>query len=298
MFRNSYTEDLPYEGLIGHSLRIGDTLFYVPPTSVKVQHQMSNERVPLMRARNSVVKNSGYFNKLITLTLYFPNRDSVNNELRPLLAQVQKCPFLPIENQLLNNQHGVEAVTVSSINTQTMPGFPHCLVATIQCNAFDPATYIYDISGRNYAQMFNWPLFRWFYKRSLMKNTGVTYYKPMYTDMDNDFSFKLANEEQLMTLKQLKEQKREMIKAYNHERANKIWSAEDLEEQFFQDMDDNANLVKEVGDIQYDTVNMSGLHLTSFAAMSQHNLTNFQFQMDESPGQQYLGSQETMYIVE
>ncbi len=298
MFRNSYVEDLPYEGLIGHSLRIGDTLFYVPPTSVKVQHQMSNERVPLMRARHSVVKNSGYFNKLITLTLYFPNRDSINNELRPLLAQVQKCPFLPIENQLLNDQHGIEAVTISNINTQTIPGFPHCLVATIQCNAFDPATYIYDGSDRSYAQMFNWPLFRWFYKRSLMKNNGVTYYKPMYTEMDNEFSFRIANEEQLAKLKELKEQKREKIQSYNKERADKLWGAEKLEEEFFEDMDDNASLVDAIGEIEYDTVTMTGLHLTSFSAMAQHNLTNFQLQMDESPGQQYLGSQETMYIAE
>lgn len=298
MYRNSYIEDLPYEGYIGHSLRIGDTLFYVPPTSIKVQHQMKNERVPLMRSRHSIVKNSGYFNKLITFTLYFPNKNSINNELRPLLSQMQKCPFLPVENEFLNDQHSVEAITIVSVSTQTLPGFPHCLVATIQCNAFDPGVYIYDGSGRRYEEMFNWPLFRWYYKRSLINKGNVTYYEPVYSELDNQFSFRIANEDQLAALKEIRSERSEKIQQYVRERKEKFWGQNELEEEFYKDMESYKNKVNEVGDIDYDTIDTTGLILTNFSAMVENRLTDFQLQMEESPGQQYLGSQETMFIAE
>lgn len=304
MYKNPYIEDLPYEGLIGHSLRIGDTLFYVPPTSIKVQHQMQNERVQLMRARHSVVKNGGYFKKMITITLYFPNRDSINNELRPLLAQAQKCPFLPIENDLINNNHGVEAISVMSVNTQTLPGFPNCLVATIQGMSFDPSIYIYDGTTRSYAEMFNWPLFRWYYKRSLMKTNRATFYEPLYSEMDNQFSFNIINEEQLAKLKELKRQRKEIIHDYLRAKEEKFWGQKKAQKEFFEEMDKSLSEMEaavttaEKEMYQYDTIDTSGLILTNFSAMAQHNLTEFQIQMNESPGQQYLGSQETMYIVE
>lgn len=298
MYRNSYVEDEPYEGLIGHSLRIGDSLFHVPPTSIKVQHQMKNERVQLMRSRHSVMKNSGYFKKSITITLFFPNRESINDNLRPLLSQSQKVPFLPIENELLNNNHGVQAVAINSVSVQSVEGFPHCLVATITCNEFNPATYIYDEAGRNYAEMFNWPLFRWFYKRSLIKTNNVTYYQPLYQELDNEFTFSIANEEQLAKLKELKRKKKELAHDYMKERERTFWGVNKLEKEFFENMDAYMEEVNKVGSVQYDPIDTSGLILKSFSAMVQHNLTEFQFQMDESPGQQYLGSQENMYILE
>lgn len=54
---------------------------------------MKNERVKILRARNSLPKESGHFDRVIEITLFFPDKDHMNEELRPLLSQVKKCPF-------------------------------------------------------------------------------------------------------------------------------------------------------------------------------------------------------------
>lgn len=114
----------PYGSLIEHHLRIGDTEFYVPPTSISVHRQINNKRAQILRGRNSLPKESGYSNKIIELSLFFPGMNSINTELRPLLAQLKKCPFLPIENTYLNDVHKIDAVTISGVTVQTIPGFP------------------------------------------------------------------------------------------------------------------------------------------------------------------------------
>src|SRR5690606_1739543 len=124
--------DARYGPLGDHYLRIGDTQFFVPPTSISVHRQMKHTKVSVIRGRNSLPKESGYFDRIITLTLFFPTLESINNELRPLLAQSKKSPFLPIENTYLNDAHKVEAITIQHVTVQTTPGFPNTLQAIIQ----------------------------------------------------------------------------------------------------------------------------------------------------------------------
>ncbi|MES9781766.1 hypothetical protein ABWK43_12945, partial [Bacillus thuringiensis] len=144
------TQRTPYGSLLEHHLRIGDTAFFVPPTAISIHRQMKNERVKILRARNSLPKESGHFDRVIEITLFFPDKDHMNEELRPLLSQVKKCPFLPIENTYLNDIHKIDAVTVSGITVQTTPGFPQTLQAQIQLYSFEPYSYISDDEDRTY----------------------------------------------------------------------------------------------------------------------------------------------------
>src|SRR5699024_7080902 len=109
-----------YGPLDDHFMRIGDTQFFVPPTSISINRRMNYQKVSVLRSKNSLPKESGYFDRIITLTIFFPDTESINFELRPILAQSKKCPFLPIENTYLNDAHKIEAVSIESINIRTI----------------------------------------------------------------------------------------------------------------------------------------------------------------------------------
>ncbi|MCY8577127.1 lysozyme family protein [Bacillus haynesii] len=289
----------PYGGLIEHHLRIGDTEFYVPPTAISVHRQMKNKRTQILRARNSLPKESGYFDRVIELTLFFPDMDSINMELRPLMAQVKKCPFLPIENTFLNEIKKIEAVTIAGITVQTTPGFPHTLQAQIQCYAFEPYSYISDDEDRSFDEMFNWPLFRWYYMRNLDPQTGSgfnTFFEPLYHDLDHSFKFRIASEDDLSAMAQWKAEKKQLIKDYIKEKKENFWGNEEREKEFFKKYDEQYAKAMFEYDIHYDDWDIPGLVLTDFSVGFENMITSQQIQGDQSPTHQYMGSQDTMIV--
>lgn len=289
----------PYGALLEHHLRIGDTEFYVPPTAISVHRQMKNQRMPILRARNSMVRESGYFDRVIELTLFFPDMDTINLELRPLLAQVKKSPFLPIENTYLNDIQKIEAVTISGITVQTTPGFPHTLQAQIQCYAFEPYSYVADDQGRTFDEMINWPLFRWYYQRNLdpqLAGSFQTYYEPLYTDLDSTYKFRIASEDDLASMADWKVQKKKLIKDWLDTKKEDFWTVESKEDDFFEGYDNMyANAMFEY-DLHYEDYDLPGMILTDFSIGFQNSITSLQIQDDESPTHQYMGSQDNIIM--
>lgn len=287
----------PYGSLIEHHLRIGDTEFYVPPTAISVHRQMKNQRVQILRARNSLPKESGYFDRVIELTLFFPNMDSINTELRPLLAQVKKCPFLPIENTYLNDIQKIDAVTIAGVTVQTTPGFPHTLQAQIQCYAFEPYSYIADAEDRTYDEMFDWDLFRWYYSRNLdpeLEGSFHTYYEPIYSDLDNSYKFRIAAEDDLAAMKEWKDEKRKMIKDYTDAQKANFFGDKEREAEFFKKYDKMYQNAMFEYNISYEDWDIPGLVLMDFAVGFENAITSQQIQGDQSPTHQYMGSQDTI----
>lgn len=295
----SFKRRTPYGGLLEHHLRIGDTEFYVPPTAISVHRQFKNERVQILRARNSMVKESGYFDRVIDITLFFPDMDSINMELRPLLAQVKKCPFLPIENTYLNDIHKVDAVTITGVTVQTTPGFPHTLQAQIQLYGFEPYAYMADTEERTFDEMFDWELFRWYYSRNLDPDTSDgfhTYYEPLWEDLDASFRFRIADSLQLQEVANWKKEKRELIKEYVDAKRENFWGNEERESKFNKKyMDLYGKAVAEY-DIDYEDWDIPGLILTDFSVGFENSITSVQLQHDESPTHQYMGSQDTILM--
>lgn len=288
-----------YSGLIEHHLRIGDTIFYVPPTAISVHRQMKNKRTPILRARNSMPKESGYFDLVIEFTLFFPDETSINNELRPLLSQVKKCPFLPVENTYLNNTLKVEAVTISGITVQTTPGFPHTLQAQIQCYAFEHRNYITDDEDRTFDEMFNWPLFRWYYMRNLDPDHGKdyhTYFEPLYGELTNDFKFRIAAMDDLEAISAWNNKKKKLIKDYIEKQRDKFWGRERREEEFFKIYDELYDKAMFEYDIHYEDWDIPGLILTDLSIGFENTITSFQILEDAMPSHQYLGSQDSILV--
>lgn len=295
----SFQRYTPYGGLLEHHLRIGDTEFYVPPTSISVHRQMKNERAQILRARNSLPKESGYFDRVIELTLFFPDMDSINMELRPLLAQVKKCPFLPIENTYLNDIHKIDAVTIAGVTVQTTPGFPHTLQAQIQLYSFEPYSYIYDEEVRTFDEMIDWPLFRWYYQRNLdpqLSGGFNTYYEPLYAELDNSFKFRIASEDDLAAMADWKIQKKKLIKEWIDTKKEDFWSVERKEGEFFENYDSMYDQAMFEYDLHYEDWDIPGLILTDFSIGFENTITSVQIQDDESPTHQYMGSQDNVLV--
>lgn len=113
------------------------------------------------------------------------------NGLRPLLAQFKLTPFLPIENDYLNNKHDISAVTLQNITVSSVPEFPGLLKATLVVLEFNYQVYIDTLQP--FKTIFDWKLFRFYYQR-LIDGTGFNHKGTKLKEFkkDNHFSFDIA----------------------------------------------------------------------------------------------------------
>jgi len=293
-----------------HHLRIGDAQFFVPPTAITVTRRMKNETINMIRSRGSFIKNSGYFDLIIDIDLFFPDKQSINNELRPLLAQVKKCPFLPIENAHLNEVYDIQAVTIAGITVSSVEGFPNSLIASLQLYAFNPNVYIFNENDKSFDEMFNWPLFRWYYRRNLQPSNGrFTYFEPMLQELGSEFTFRTAFEGDLQALREWRIQRDKIIRDWTKDKANKsgfdivyelfngtpsLLPDEIDEDLFNAKIDEHYKKAIFEYDITMEDWIFDDLVLEDISVSFQNVITSFQLQEHESPAHQYLGSQDTI----
>lgn len=310
-------------------LRIGDTQFFVPPTSIKVHRQSQVEMDKLIRSKSSSPKESGYYEQIIEFHVLFPDLYSINNELRPLLAQSKKFPFLPVENTYLNETLSIPAITISNVTVQTVVGFPNCMMAVIQAFAFNPTTYVYG-EGKTYDEMFNWKMFRWHYTRNLTpeaKKAGRTYYERLTTELNNEFKFYIAAEDELQYMREWRLFKNELIRRWRNDKKNKpgfdsedwksalnptkeewdemrykIFAGKYEMKNYFDDEADekeffrvyNAHMKEKMNtyDVTYDPVPIAGLTLLDMSVSFSNDIANHQTQMSPYSTHQFLGSSD------
>lgn len=191
-----------------YTVMLGDCLFTVPPTSIRIVNQSSSDRVPLLRGKGSMIKTKPDNERIIEMTLYFnndygingipieetlPNGDKIKyhmNGLRSLIAMFKTTPFLPIENDYINNVLDVESVALLGLGIETMPMYPKCLAVTLTLQSFNYRIYLNDLpipepgaEGSYKKNMFssciNYQVMRYYYQKAilageLLKNTDPT----------------------------------------------------------------------------------------------------------------------------
>lgn len=185
-----------------HGMRIGDVQLVIPPTAIRVNRSADTLRLPLLRNATAIKKTTGYTHTVIELDLYFHDAKSINGRhyvdaklrkavgrvpevgaiaetagdyyidgLRALVAQFKRVPFLPIENELLNEAYQVTAVTLLSLNISTVPGFPNSLHAQLKLLPFNHRIFLPDcplLSGS-----IIWPLFRHYYQQAILPESKM-----------------------------------------------------------------------------------------------------------------------------
>jgi hypothetical protein len=186
-------------------VRIGDCQFVIPPEQISVTYISKSERIPSLRSRGSIRKDTGQGIRRIQMSIYFTGLDQINgrpylnaerdkdgniikdkngkpkyrpgsqgkdgiktyyvNGLRSLIAQFKRTPFLPIESYYFNKIHNIDAVTLQGLNVTTVDGFPDTLKATIELQEFEYITYL--PCEYSFPSVFNWPIFRYYYQTAL-----------------------------------------------------------------------------------------------------------------------------------
>lgn len=181
-------------------LRLGDCVFQIPPSFIEVIDQSDTQRIGSIRQNGSVQANQGFANREIVIHLFFNGIEQINgysvegpdyqkehfvDGLRPLMSQFRATPFLPIENILLNQTFNIHAVALSSINVQTVEGFPETLEATLNLIEFDAEPYT-NIENSMFTHMIDWDLFRYNYQRFLIHKEAPRYL-PKVTDLEASY---------------------------------------------------------------------------------------------------------------
>ena len=183
------------------TMMIGDTLFLIPPTAIRNNSGVEYEKVNILRGKGSMVKGVTAREQYLEIDLYFYDEYGINgipyvetlpngqqmtyymNGLRSLIAQFKVAPYLPIENQYINDVLGIEAVSLVNLNIRTVEGFPRLLQATITLRDFNYRIYMPDIPINYgsaqvseitemdpiFAKCFNWEVFRFYYQRIIYR---------------------------------------------------------------------------------------------------------------------------------
>lgn len=185
------------------NVTIGDCTFFVPPTSIRVNQQMTHERLPILRGKGSMTKGSQKVQKMIELTLYFNEERGINgypykdklpngkettyymNGLRSLIAQFKFTPFLPIENDYINRILNIDAVTLVNLQVVTNPSMPRLLTCVLTLHEFDYVQYMPEIPldldnidqyYNPFATTFNFGLMRWYYQKAIQRGEELKDY--------------------------------------------------------------------------------------------------------------------------
>jgi len=187
--------------LTNWTVTIGDVTFLVPPTSISVTTHTSEERVSMLRARGTMAKGGRNIEREISMHIYFCGDKGINgweykaqapngkkmvyymDGLRALVSEFKFTPFLPIENDYLNDTLGIEAVVMNSIAIKNVSSNgPQLIEATLTMTEFDYAVYIPDCAlfklqtGKKingFSAAFNWPVMRYYYQRALINGNAL-----------------------------------------------------------------------------------------------------------------------------
>ena len=183
------------------TVTIGDVTLLVPPTSISVTTHTSEERVSMLRARGTMAKGGRNIEREISMNVYFYGDKGINgwkykaespsgksmtyymNGLRALVSQFKFTPFLPIENDYLNDTLGIEAVILNSVAIKNVPSIgPKLIEATLTMTEFDYAVYIPDCAlfklqsekkMNGFSAAINWPVMRYYYQRALINGNSL-----------------------------------------------------------------------------------------------------------------------------
>ena len=203
--------------LIADMLRLGDVQFKIAPSQITVTDRYSGDKIPIIAGKSSMFSSTGHSETQVEMTIYFNTLDQINgvdavctlpngsnitysvNGIRALLAEFKRCPFLPVENDYLNNVCDIYAVALSDLSLSTVENFPGLMCIDLTCYVFDHLAYLPSLYNTTFGTAFNWPMFRWYYQQALVQDPSHpdhTYLQPM-TGLASDFMFSVINQQYL-----------------------------------------------------------------------------------------------------
>lgn len=137
------------ESLSEGYLQVGDIGFIVDPTQISFTTQNGYQYFPTIRTIGSPKVPTIDQIKDISISLIFPNEDSINYQLLNLVAMFKRTPFVNVRNKDICSffseitlgsklwPHVWLSVALESLHLQSVEGFPNTLQAQITLLPFD-----------------------------------------------------------------------------------------------------------------------------------------------------------------
>jgi len=126
-------------------LQIGDLTFLVDPTQISFVTSNGYQYFPTMRTAGNPKIPTLQEVKTVEITLMFPNKVSINDELLPLFAMYKRTPFVHLFNKdicafyaELIPEHGrYLPIALNTLQLSSVDGFPNCIQANISIFPFE-----------------------------------------------------------------------------------------------------------------------------------------------------------------
>lgn len=138
-----------------NDLRLGPYTLVVPPNTISVSRVFGYSPMtgPTVRQSTNTKINTGSTRTIVTMSLYFSNQGdnldlsgSTDMEegyagLTDLIILFKGCPFIAVENKLLNETYGIQALCSDSMTIENINNYPGVLVVNLKMTVFDFKIY-------------------------------------------------------------------------------------------------------------------------------------------------------------
>jgi hypothetical protein len=169
-------------------LRLGyvSILLGNPVEDLQISSTVPLKQIQTLRSRSPLMKGNWGKQTQVTLNLTFYGEESLRQILLPLVRLFKRVPFLPVYNQLLNDQ-GIGALSLAELQVATAPGFPNLLKVQLTCYAFNWAGLFPNVE--NMDLLYCYPLLKLWAERpwNWENNPGVQQFKPFSGSWNGKF---------------------------------------------------------------------------------------------------------------
>ena len=191
-----YTEYIQFEHRMkanGDIMRIGDVQIIIPPSFITVIDNSKHDEIGIIRKKGTMNITRGFNKRYINIVFYLCGLEQINgyevegpdgiqyiDGLRPLIAQFNVCPFVPVVNELLNTKFGIFNVALSGLNVSTVQGYKNVFEVNMTMNEITLQPYT-ELPDCLFHDIIDWDLFRYQYQRQLIKGKTHSYLE-LYCD--------------------------------------------------------------------------------------------------------------------
>ena len=154
---------------------LGGIPLSILPTMIAKESNTAIGTTNVIHGDTSVANNIGEHTETITFAFEFVGTEQINNELRRVISQFYRMPFIPVQvlapakkdkrggSYLLHR--GIHAVAQQAIQISTIPGSPDAISVILTCKRFDSSKYLPEYIG--FRDAISWPIWHWHVNRGL-----------------------------------------------------------------------------------------------------------------------------------
>ena len=108
-----------------------------PVEAISFQEQPTGQLIQPLRSRTPVQRSGQHVQQTISISFIVEGSEAQNRILLPLARMCRRAPFMPVKNELLNEQHNITALALLGLSIQTVPDHPNIVTVTLTAAPFN-----------------------------------------------------------------------------------------------------------------------------------------------------------------